>query len=324
MDSFFSLLFPSLQPTPPTFSKPETLSILESWRDVNFDPHFDFHAEVNVDDFIISGQCQWVQVWNGRIHHKDQTIEIIIRIFQQSRFPFYCNGAEIAWNEACAYKQLKDLQGTIIPRLYGFHKVYVPADGSEEPCFAHIVEHVALSSLESLKKYGPLNEEVLFSLLDTLIPSLHEMHNCHIAYNKLWVNNVLVVFVNFALSSEEDVDSIREDGDFVVGVVTHLHGDLAVPIVMDWKNQHDKEPYAMKTFENVLLYGQERDRAPLVYPEPCIITLDDIATGFGFGGLDAGAAGHNTVVVSGSNWNDAASPFSVHNAYNAADMATFF
>ncbi|KAF5338849.1 hypothetical protein D9758_015573 [Tetrapyrgos nigripes] len=227
------------------------------------------------------------------------------RIFQQSRFPFYRNRAEIAWNEARAYKQLKDLQGTIIPRSYGFHKVYVPADGSEEPCFAHIVEHVALSSLESLKKYGLLNEEVLFSLLNALIPSLHEMHNCHIAYNELWVNNVLVetacqkgqaaplitkvVFVDFALSSKEDVDSIREDGDFVVGVVTHLHGDPAVPIVMDWKNQHTKKPYATKTFENVLLYGWERDRAPLVYPEPCIITLDDIAAGiFADKGMGAG------------------------------------
>ncbi|THU99943.1 hypothetical protein K435DRAFT_964244 [Dendrothele bispora CBS 962.96] len=44
-------------------------------------------------------------------------------------------------------------------------------------------------------------------------------------------------------------------------------------------------------------------------------------TDLGFSGLDAGK---NVVVVGGSNWNDGTSPFSVRNAYNAAQMATFF
>ncbi|KAK7437038.1 hypothetical protein VKT23_009112 [Stygiomarasmius scandens] len=44
-------------------------------------------------------------------------------------------------------------------------------------------------------------------------------------------------------------------------------------------------------------------------------------TDFGFSGLDAGK---NVVVVGGNNWNDATSPFSVRNAFNAAQVATFF
>jgi len=52
------------------------------------------------------------------------------------------------------------------------------------------------------------------------------------------------------------------------------------------------------------------------------VNADDVfQTDFGFSGLDAGK---NVVVVGGNNWNDATSPFSVRNAFNAAQVATFF
>ncbi|KAK7437037.1 hypothetical protein VKT23_018853 [Stygiomarasmius scandens] len=44
-------------------------------------------------------------------------------------------------------------------------------------------------------------------------------------------------------------------------------------------------------------------------------------TDLGFSGLDVGKS---TVVVGGSNWNDATSPFTVRNAFNAAHSATVF
>ncbi|KAF5364933.1 hypothetical protein D9758_008188 [Tetrapyrgos nigripes] len=246
MDPFFSSPFLTVSRDPSTLSDsmPRKMKILDSWSDSTVEQDFPYQDEVHIDEFIVFGYGLWSQVGKGKIHHEDtgETVEVVIKVFQQSKFPTYNSGAEVAWKEARAYKAMSRLQ--------------------------------EMSTLASLKQ--PLSEESVSSLLDKLVPTLHEVHQCGIAHNDLHVDNVLIettsteagallfpkiFFIDFAMSAVADDETIAKDGRMIIGVVGELGVKHRHQVVLRWRDRHQDEPYARETFINVHLeYRKTRER----------------------------------------------------------------
>ncbi|KAF5358977.1 hypothetical protein D9758_004890 [Tetrapyrgos nigripes] len=294
MDPFFSSPFPSSKPTSTEFGTSSTLSsmkILESWT-----------------DSLTSGEWRWSQVWKGKLcpekkkgsvkkgsrvkkgpSKPEEEKQVVIKIFQQSKFPEYYSGAEVTWKEAHAYKKMMKLQGKVIPKSFGFHKVYAPAsNGRPEPCYAHVLEYLPLSSLRLLEQQARstrLSGETVSSLLDNLVSSLHEVHECGIAHNDIInISNVLVetsttdaevllvtkvVLIDFSMSVDAEPDALKNDGNSVIGLIGELHVSQRILTVLQWYERNSDKPYAKGVFANVDLNpGKKRKpRIPGEYPE---------------------------------------------------------
>ncbi|KAK7450625.1 hypothetical protein VKT23_012935 [Stygiomarasmius scandens] len=295
MDTFFSSPFPRSNLS----SHPEypSIHILQSWNDSVPTIQSSLCIQsIRVDQPIASGDGKWAQVWRGMIHYgtkpgaqNKETIEVVLKIFQESLFPetdedeISMTGAALALKEARAYRAMKSLQGIDVPVSYGFHKALVSYCGEEyEPCFMHILQFIPLPTLTSIS--SPLTDDTISSLLDSLIPSLQRIHQCGIAHNDLSLANVLaqientsssqspqtiskVYFIDFAMSAETNTKSIKDDAESVIGVLSLLRVHDPDGSVLHWYQQHLGEPCA-SMFRNVRLKEMPKNRKPFgIYPE---------------------------------------------------------
>ncbi|KAF5334243.1 hypothetical protein D9758_017094 [Tetrapyrgos nigripes] len=166
MDPFFSSPFPRTETT-----KPNTIRLLESWNGSSPDSRFRFKIVHLSDEPIADDEAKWAQVLKGRIRHQNNDEVVVMKIFQESKFPSSeYSGPELAWKEAHAYGEMKLLQGDTIPRSFGFHKIYMTSvNGKQEPYFAHILEFKDLPTLTSIERFEQsgqeeLSKDAIFSL----------------------------------------------------------------------------------------------------------------------------------------------------------------
>ncbi|KAH8822460.1 hypothetical protein DL96DRAFT_1819929 [Flagelloscypha sp. PMI_526] len=103
-----------------------------------------------------------------------------------------CEGATSAKNECWAYDTLQRHQGKTIPWSYGFYLVKTPWDTE---IVGHLVEEVIAPTLEKLLRETdkPLDQSMLFPLLDALTRAIYQMHSCGVANGDLKTHHVLVI-----------------------------------------------------------------------------------------------------------------------------------
>ncbi|EJD37820.1 hypothetical protein AURDEDRAFT_187928 [Auricularia subglabra TFB-10046 SS5] len=253
-------------------------------------PHFEWPAprqryELKVADGIHGltriknpGHIGSAQVYRGEMSTTEGgSVSVAVKIYQGSLHPAMdylkyqmdltdTNGQEF-WNttllpyikEYKAYEWMKDLQGTVIPIVYGFFEVALP---SSEPAIAMIMEFIPTEPIPQFQEGRILYQTDFNDLMSGLSAALHMISHCGVVHgfdasptNMIWTAGNLVTLrfddgdgrgshsVPFpVLFDFPDVENVDTESMKLYSVLTNhvramLHYATPVSVVKTWWEQ---------------------------------------------------------------------------------------